>query len=680
MNFQNETQTNVFEDEANFEDSSEVSNENEDKVNANIFDTEKLDVAINMFLEKHPECKDHEIIDFIGRARRSYVRAKRKNLTDEQWLQKLEKHISTFKLVVPLQHELEKLMLNQKMVQMQIEQTKIIKEKAKLEKDKIDFLIEQNNLSKNGKSSIYPNLTTVDKLETIKKDIEKHYYDELNKIKLEQSGNMQNVINSEVSRLHSEFDSRYKQWSQFYEMFKQKYINLQNFSIQMREELNTKNNESYDLKLRINQLINGLKHQESQIDFLKSEIEKRNKAIDYFRANQPSIIRENVEHQLDERLKEQNNAVNLILLEKEKNLLANFEDRRNKIESEYESRRNRIESDFETRRNQIELEFETRRNQIELDFKNKQDEMEKLFAEKQKEHDLIKENAKELEKLWSIDNVKLKEFENKNDELTIRNKSLTKSVEALKNQNNDLMQMITKLRSENLDLSKLNNLLVKKYNDSQFFESTNEKLTVDMSKLIENQKKLLNLLNNNKPITSNEQVNLIQNEFIQKTYNSNNKLEEIKSLNEFIVPEDDRNNLKTNYLNKQIFEQTNQPNELKDSVEKTQVDKLDNRVSNNNNNNNDDDSSSSSNVSLNEDFSKIKENDNFIDFELNQNNETNDEETNDEYNLNENYDDDKTYFEVDKEVDYKPMVDDIEDDLSNQDDPDLSIDKLMNIE
>lgn len=102
-------------------------------------------------------------------------------------------------------------MMNQELVAMQIEQTKMAKEKARLEKEKIDFLLEQNNLLKTGKSSIYPNLTTINKLEVLKKDIEKRYQNELREMQSKQKDDMQNVIDSEVERIRDEFNQRYNQ-------------------------------------------------------------------------------------------------------------------------------------------------------------------------------------------------------------------------------------------------------------------------------------------------------------------------------------------------------------------------------------------------------------------------------------------------------------------------------------
>ena len=349
MNFQDNSQKDIHENDFDFENSSEVVDSNFDKMNAATFDSEKLDNAIALFCEKYPNAQDHEIIDFIGRARRSFIKAKRRNISDKEWVEKLKKYIDNFKLVLPLKQELEKLILNQKLVQMQIEQTQIIKEKAELEKEKINFLLEQNNLLKNGKSSIYPNLTTIDKLETIKKNIEDHYKNQLSKIYSEHSNTLKNTINSEVARVHQEFENRYKQWSKFYEMFKEKYANLQNFSLKIREELNDKNNETYDLKLKVNQLINGIKSQKEQINFLKNEILKRNEAIHNLKNNQPNIIKQSVEQELEVIIKDQNNKLHSILSEKEKKLVSEFEQRRNEIE--------KILSDKEEEFNKIQHKF-----------------------------------------------------------------------------------------------------------------------------------------------------------------------------------------------------------------------------------------------------------------------------------------------------------------------------------
>ena len=99
------------------------------------FERSKRNYCVAAFLSQHPEAKDYEIADFISRARRSYIRAKLKNMNDAEWDERLHKHIVTFKFIAPLQRELEKLSINQEMVSLEIERARVAKEKAKWEKE-----------------------------------------------------------------------------------------------------------------------------------------------------------------------------------------------------------------------------------------------------------------------------------------------------------------------------------------------------------------------------------------------------------------------------------------------------------------------------------------------------------------------------------------------------------------
>ncbi len=455
MNPENSKQYDIFSDDAHFAAGDPRGDDIEfDNRCLEIFDKQKLDPAIKLFLKHYPDAKDYEVIDFVTRSRRSYLRAKRQNLDDASWLETLKNYVKSFKFTQPLENEIRKITFNQQLVEMKIELAKLAKEKAKLEKEKIDFLLEQNNLSKTGKSAIYPNLTTITKLEAVKKDIENRYRKVLKDLQARQKDSMKNAIDSEVERVRDEFDQRYNQWSRFYEMFKQKYFNLQNFSLQMRDELNDKNNESYDLKLKINQLMNELKSQESQIKMLTSELEKRTQTLEDFKNSQPIIIKKNVERELEDRMQAQTNKLNSILLEKEKILVGEIENRRNEIESVLESKR--------------------------------------------KEFDRMVSTTKEIEAQLKVSNEELQKAKSDYSRVAKDNEALTNEIQGFRSKYEKLGQLLAKLQADNADLEKLNRLLVKKYNDSRYFEIANQQLTDEISQITKTQESLLNLISENR--------------------------------------------------------------------------------------------------------------------------------------------------------------------------------------
>lgn len=83
MDFQNTKQYDIFDDDINFENHDDLANLEQDKKYVEIFDNEKLDQSIKLFLDCYPNAEEYEIIDFIARTRRAFVKAKRKNISDE---------------------------------------------------------------------------------------------------------------------------------------------------------------------------------------------------------------------------------------------------------------------------------------------------------------------------------------------------------------------------------------------------------------------------------------------------------------------------------------------------------------------------------------------------------------------------------------------------------------------
>lgn len=462
----------------NVNNSQEAKQLEEDAKNAQEFDIVKKDGCVELFLSRYPDAKDYEIADFVNRARRSYVRAKRKELSDEAWNERLRKHIAAFKFVAPLQRELEKLIINQKMVSMEIERAKLAKEKAKLEKEKIDFLNEQLKLAKTGKSSYYRHLTTISQLEMAKRQLEDNYKHEIEKIKDDQLKGIKNAVGTEVRRVKTHYDQRFLKLSQFYEIFKQKYQSLRDINAKTQFDLNVKQQEIYNLKLQLNHLVDELRMRDERIEVALKEVDQKSKELEKVQENQPKIIEENVEREVQERMRSQINKLNSVLLDKEKTLLQEIHNRRSEIEG--------------------------------------------ILAQKEKEYNDMVNNVSEMERLIRLGNDEINRIKKDYNVVVYTNRELNEAVKDLTERNEQLNKEKTFIESEKADLNKLNNLLVKKYHDSEYLQKLSEQINLDIRKIAEQQQDLGDLLKD-KTASTNE-TNTVFNRVNDAISTLNNKL------------------------------------------------------------------------------------------------------------------------------------------------------------
>lgn len=438
------------------------------------FERSKRNYCVAAFLSQHPEAKDYEIADFISRARRSYIRAKLKNMNDAEWDERLHKHIVTFKFIAPLQRELEKLSINQEMVSLEIERARVAKEKAKLEKEKIDFLNEQANLVKNGKSSYYRHLTTISELENTKRELEENYRKEIAEIQVKRDEELKRTVASEIEKVKQHYDQRINKLSQFYELFKQKYQKLQQFNAEIQKQYDQKNQEIHNLELRIVKLDSEIQAREQEIinrdeeiRHLTTEIESKTKEIADMSEIRPDELKKRVNSEVEEQMRAQTNKLNSILLEKEKHLL---------------------------------VQLEKRRKEIEI-----------ALVQQQVEHEKISKDLSEAEQVAKLASEELKRVKRDYDVVVYTNRELNQAVKTLSEKNANLTKEIERVSSENAELDKLNNLLVKKYHDSEYIEAITSRLNQDLKRIAKNQEALNKLINSKKKVSDQQIMTQFEN-------------------------------------------------------------------------------------------------------------------------------------------------------------------------
>lgn len=448
-----------------------------DRKHADDFERNKREHCVALFMAHYPEAKDYDVAEFISRARRSYIRSKHKNISDAEWEERLKKHILSFKFVAPLQRQLEKLVINQELVSLEIEKAKLAKEKAKLEKERIDFLNEQANVVKNSKSSYYRHLATISELENSKRDLEANYRKELEELKEKKNEDLHRAVGSEVSKVKDYYDQRILKFSQFYELFKQKYQRLQEVNQQIQAQFDNKNNEIHALEIQIVKLQGEIQNRDNQIDNLTNEVQNKTIEIGEIKEAQPEIIEKQVNKEVEERVRAQTNKLNSILIEKEKMLLNELEKRRNEIEQ--------------------------------------------ALTLKQSEFEQLNSTLSEAEQVAKLASDELKRVKRDYDIVVYTNRELNQTVKVLQEKNENLTKEIEKTTSENEELDKLNSLLVKKYHDSEYIEEVNRKISNDLKKISKSQDHLNHLINSNRKISEKRLTNAFNN--IKKDIDSVNE-------------------------------------------------------------------------------------------------------------------------------------------------------------
>lgn len=472
----------------NFNDTEDDNNHSHslefDIKNANDFDKIKRDLCLEIFLAQYPDAKDYEIVDFIDKARRSYVRAMRKNISESVWIEHLKNHIKIYNLIQPLQRELDKVLINQEKIALELEHAKLAKEKAMLEKQKIDFIVKQSEYIKNNSDLSVENkkyLITVEEFKILKKEIEDNYINQLNELKTKQNEELRTVIDNEIIQIKNQYNKRIEKLAELYNAFKEKYKNLVVFNNNIYETLNLKNNEFEKLQIELNKMTDEIKNRENKI--LEFEL----------------LMTQN------------NDKYNKLLSEKTKKMETLLADKDKEIKKIYELQsktiKNTINEEFknilENETDRLNSLFLTREKNMNIRFNNERKELNNILTQKQKEIDQMSNDVANVKRMIKSSAFELERVKKDYDLIVNKNQELQEFVKNLKNEKQLLNKEKKTMESKINNLIKTNDMLTKKYEDLTNIKEVNKKFSNEVKKINNDQEHLINKKISSPEISSN---------------------------------------------------------------------------------------------------------------------------------------------------------------------------------
>lgn len=459
------------------------------------FDNYKAEYCISTFLAQHPQASEYDLRDFLESAKRSYLRAKRNHMSDELWLEHLHKFIKSYKLVAPLQRELDKLILNKDFTNLELEKAELAKQKAELEKERIAFLNEQNEFIQNGKSKHFDHIVTASEYEATKKELELKYYKEIEAIKnkhqeelVKNQEETKKIFDEEINNIKDFYDRKLEKVSSYYNKLKEKLAEL-------KEDNNKLISEIYERDLvSENQLALRTK------DYYE-EIEKVRKILRNY---------EVLSFELKTKIKEKDYLLNQL-----KNKLKHKDDEFKKFIKDQPEIVNQLINDgikqgVKVKFNQLETKLKEQVKQYEdtvgRTYEKHKNEVDKILIANETKVEVMKNALIQAEETAKLTTNELERIKSEYDLVIYTNRELNEAIKVEQERAKELAAKVEMLTAENNDLDKLNNLLVKKYNDNDHLLSVSKSISEQLDKINASQLSLQKVLQTSDDDKTNQKI------------------------------------------------------------------------------------------------------------------------------------------------------------------------------
>ncbi|WP_255565813.1 hypothetical protein [Mycoplasma sp. E35C] len=482
------------------------------------FDANKAEYCINAFLTQHPNAKEYDVSDFLESAKKSYLRAKKNNMPDHLWVEHLHKYIKTYKFVAPLQRELDKLILNKNFTDLELEKAELAKQKAELEKERIAFLNEQNELIQNGKSKHFDHIVTVSEHEATKKDLELKFYKEVEEIKnkhqedfVRSQEETKKIFEEEITKMKDFYDRKIEKISDYYNKLKEKVTQLKEENSNLMHEIyerdvNTENQialRTQDYYAEIDKIKKVLRNYEILSFELKTKVKEKDLLVNQLKTK--------IKHKDDEFkkfIKDQPDIVNQLINDGIKEgVKIKFAQLEQKLKQEVKEYEETVERTYEKHKNEVD----------------------KILIANEAKIEVMKNALLQAEETAKLTTNEMKRIKSEYDLIVYTNRELNEAIKVEQEKNKELAAQVELLTAENTDLDKLNNLLVKKYNDNDHLLSVSKSISDQLDKINASQLSLQKVLKisdddrtNKKIMDLDKAINQV-NETFQKSKEINNQ-------------------------------------------------------------------------------------------------------------------------------------------------------------
>ncbi|MDC4163369.1 hypothetical protein [Mycoplasma bradburyae] len=459
------------------------------------FNINKADYCINSFLTQHPSATEQDLADFLENARNSYVRARKNGMSDELWLEHLHKYIKTYKFVAPLQRELDKLIHNKNLTDIELEKAELAKQRAEFEKERIEFLNEQSEFIQKGRSKHFEHIVTLSEHEATKKDLELKYYKEIEEIKnkhqeefIKNQEETKKIFDEEVNNLKDFYDRKIEKISDYYNKLKEKVVQLKEENAKLvgeiyERDVTTENQialRTRDYYEEIEKIKKVLRNYEILSFELKSKVKEKDYLLNQLRAK--------IKHKDEEFKKfiqDQPEIVNQLINDGIKQgVKVKFSQLESKLKEQVEKYEDTVGKTYEKHKNEVD----------------------KILIANEAKIEVMKNALLQAEETAKLTTNEIERIKSEYDLIVYTNRELNEAIKLEQEKNKELLAKVEALTAENNDLDKLNNLLVKKYNDNDHLLSVSKSISEQLDKINASQRSLQKVLSTSNDDITNKKI------------------------------------------------------------------------------------------------------------------------------------------------------------------------------